>query len=118
MINDDTMKKLSDELSLLDSKNLDELSKSIQEKDKRAALNLMNCLLDFADGHGCAHDFVIIEASQFNSGFSKPDFSKTKLIFSSSENEIVPSDFGTVAKPLQSNHPERKKFYYLFYRRQ
>lgn len=117
VINDDTMKKLSDELSLLDSKNLDELSKSIQEKDKRAALNLMNCLLDFADGHGCAHDFVIIEASQFNSGFSKPDFSKTKLIFSSSENEIVPSDFGTVAKPLQSNHPERKKFYYLFYRR-
>ena len=65
-----------------------------------------------------AHDFVIIEASQFNSGFAKPDFSKTPVIFNSSSDEVVETDFATVAKPLQSNRPGRNKFYYLFYRRQ
>lgn len=49
---------------------------------------------------------------------AKPDFSKTPLIFQSSDEEIVEAKFATVAKPLQSNQVLRDKFYYLFYRRQ
>lgn len=77
----------------------------------------MKCLMKFADQHNLAHDFVIIEASQFSSGFAKPDFSQTPVIFNSSKDEIVEADFANVAKPLQSNRPGRNKFYYLFYRR-
>jgi hypothetical protein len=101
----------------LNSQTLDELSKKIQRQDKDAALRLMECLMNYADRHNYDHDFVVIEASQFNSGFGKPDFSKTPLIFKSSADEIIECDFGTVAKPLQSRTAERKKFYYLFYRR-
>ncbi len=117
VINDETITKLTEELSLLENMNLDELSKDVQRKDKAAALRLMKCLIEYADMHNYVHDFVVIEASQFSSGFSKPDFSQTPLIFKSSTDEIIEANFGTVAKPLQSSRPERKKFYYLFYRR-
>ena len=78
----------------------------------------MKCLIGFAENNHLAHDFVIIEASQFSSGFAKPDFSKTPIIFNSSSEDGIETDFETVAKPLQPNEQGRKKFYYLFYRRQ
>lgn len=117
VINDETINKLEKELELLEKQPLDALSKEVQRKDKQAALRLMKCLITYADKHEYVHDFVIIEASQFSSGFGKPDFSKTPLVFTSSKEEIIVSNFGDVAKPLQSGNLERKKFYYLFYRR-
>lgn len=89
-----------------------------QAKDKDAALKLMKCLIGFAEDYHLVHDFVIIEASQFSSGFAKPDFSKTPITFNSSSVDEIETDFETVAKPLQPNEQGRKKFYYLFYRRQ
>lgn len=117
VINDETIMKLTEELSLIEKTNLDDLSKNVQRKDKEAALHLMECLIKYADAHNYVHDFVVIEASQFSSGFCKPDFSQTQLIFKTSTDEIIEADFGAVAKPLKSSGPERKKFYYLFYRR-
>lgn len=117
-INDETIEKLDKELKMLDTDIFDADTKKAQKRDKQAALKLMKCLIRFADEKSLAHDFVIIEASQFNSGFAKPDFSKTPLIFKSSDQEIVEANFATVAKPLQSNQKVRDKFYYLFYRRQ
>lgn len=70
VINDETIHKLKRELSLLNSQTLDELSKKIQRQDKDAALRLMECLMNYADRHNYDHDFVVIEASQFNSGFA------------------------------------------------
>lgn len=117
-INDETIQKLEQELDTLDIDLFDEDTKSIQKQDKLAALKLMKCLIGFADRNNLPHDFVIIEASQFNSGFAKPDFSRTPLIFNSSSEEVVEAAFAMVAKPLQSNQVRRDKFYYLFYRRQ
>lgn len=117
-INDETIQKLNKELEILETDTFDEDTKQVQKRDKQAALKLMKCLIRFADANNLLHDFVIIEASQFNSGFAKPDFSKTPLIFQSSDEEIVEAKFATVAKPLQSNQVLRDKFYYLFYRRQ
>lgn len=117
-VNDSTVEKLESDLKELNEKKLDEDTREAQMNDKRAALKLVKCLIEFAGRYNLAHDFVIIEASQFNSGFAKPDFSKTPVIFNSSSDEVVETDFATVAKPLQSNRPGRKKFYYLFYRRQ
>lgn len=117
-VDDSTVKKLEMDLAALNDKKLDEDTREAQMNDKKAALKLVKCLMDFAEQYNLAHDFVIIEASQFNSGFAKPDFSKTPVIFNSSSDEVVETDFATVAKPLQSNRPGRNKFYYLFYRRQ
>lgn len=55
--------------------------------------------------------------SKFISSSEERDFSKTPIIFNSSSDEIIETDFETVAKPLQPNQQGRKKFYYLFYRR-
>ena len=68
----------------------------------------MKCLIGFAENNHLAHDFVIIEASQFSSGFAKPDFSKTPIIFNSSSEDGIETDFETVAKPLQPNEQGRK----------
>ena len=117
-VDDTTIEKLQRDLESLKKKDLDKDTLEVQIKDKEAALKLVKCLISYAEKHGLVHDFVIIEASQFNSGFAKPDFSKTPVIFNSSSEEIIETDFETVAKPLQSNRPGRNKFYYLFYRRQ
>lgn len=117
-VNDETVEKLEQELQELHEQPLDADTIETQRKDKDAALKLMKCLIGFAENNHLAHDFVIIEASQFSSGFAKPDFSKTPIIFNSSSEDGIETDFETVAKPLQPNEQGRKKFYYLFYRRQ
>lgn len=116
-VDDNTKVKLEEELQVLQKQSLDSDTRETQIKDKEAALKLVKCLIDFAEENNLSHDFVIIEASQFSSGFAKPDFSKTPIIFNSSSDEIIETDFETVAKPLQPNQKGRKKFYYLFYRR-
>ncbi len=79
----------------------------------------MKCLINFVEDYNLAHDFVIIEASQFSGEFAKKDFPKTLITFNStSVDDEIETDFETVAKLLQLNEQGRKKFYYLFYRRQ
>lgn len=116
-INEETIKKLEYDLVVLDEQTLDDLSKETQRKSKNAALRLIRCLTNYAADHNYDFDFVILEASQFNSGFGKPDFSKTPIIFNTSDDEFIESEFGMAAKPLKADGPERKKFYYMFYRR-
>lgn len=118
-VNDETVEKLEQELQELQELHeqpLDADTIETQMKDKDAALKLMKCLIGFAENNQLAHDFVIIEASQFSSGFAKPDFSKTPIIFNSSSEDGIETDFETVAKPLQPNEQGRKKFYYFLYR--
>lgn len=118
MINDEAVRKIKTDLNNLDKQSLDDKTKKVQRNQKEKVLRLMECLLKFANENQHECDFVILEASQFNSGFSKPDFSQMPIIFNTSENDYVECKFGEVANPLKANKPERKKFYYLFYRRQ
>lgn len=117
VITEETVKKIKDDLDKLDGLTLDELSKETQRKDKNAALELMQYLLDYAKQHNHPGDFIVLEASQFNSGFGKQDFSEMPIIFITSPDNYVVAKFGDVAKPLHAKGPERNKFYYLFYRR-
>ena len=119
-IDDKTIEKLENELKILkdiDNCKYDEDTIKAQKENKEAALKLSKCLIEFADRNGLLHDFVIIEASQFSSGFAKSDFSKIPIIFNSSSDEIIETDFEKVARPLKAGAVDREKFYYLFYRR-
>lgn len=117
-IDENAILKVSADLEALKSNTqLDELTLDTQRKDKEKVLRLMKCLMEYATENEHEGDFVILEASQFSSGFSKPNFSNMPIIFNTSEDDYVECAFGSVAKPLKAEAPERKKFYYLFYRR-
>lgn len=118
MINSETIEKVKRDLENLDKSNLDDPTTiTVQKQEKKSVLRLMSCLNSYAIAHNHECDFVILEASQFNSGFGKPDFSKMPIVFNTSDDDYVDREFGKVAKPLSAIGPERKKFYYLFYRR-
>lgn len=117
-IDKESLNKIRKDLDELDSSPLDKLSKETQRKDKEKAFRLMKCLLDYAEQNHHESDFVVLEASQFDSGFGKPDFSSIPIVFNTSATDYVDCRFDRVAKPLKADGPERNKFYYLFYRRQ
>lgn len=96
---------------------LDRPMKTILIKEKRSMFNLAKFLVNYAVSnnlHDC--DFVALTASQFNSGFSKPDFSNINIVFNSNE-ELYVKKFKDVASPLSSFKVEGEKFFYLFYKR-
>lgn len=118
MINSETIEKVERDLENLENSKLDDPTTiTVQKQEKQCVLRLMRCLNAYASEHNHKCDFVILEASQFSSGFGKPDFSKMPIVFNTTDDDYVNRDFGKVAKPLSAIGPERKKFYYLFYRR-
>ena len=76
----------------------------------------MHSLQNYAKEKDIECNFVIIKASQFNSGFGKPDFSKIKIIFKTNKNEEY-VNFGDIVSSLKAKEKERDDFFYLFYKR-
>lgn len=118
IINKELVEAIDQEIQKIEADSqLDEFTKKIQLKEKRAILNLANFLLNYA-GSACLSDcdFIVLKASQFSSGFSKPDFSSINIVFKGGENPNY-KKFGDVASPLSSSKAEDKDFFYLFYKR-
>lgn len=80
-INEKLMKIIQEEMDNIDNQELDEISKHAQKKDKELILKVLRCLRQYAYEKNLAYDFIIIRASQFNSGFGKPDFASTNIAF-------------------------------------
>lgn len=80
-INQKLADKIKSELEEIDKQDLDDMSKAIQKKDKERILKVVNCLQKYASEKKMECDFIIIKATQFNSGFGKPDFSDTNISF-------------------------------------
>ena len=55
-------------------------------------------------------------ASQFNSGFGKPDFSATNIAFQMKEKEKL-AKVGDIVSSLKAKERDRDNFFYLFYKR-
>lgn len=62
-------------------------------------------------------DFDIIKASQFNSGFGKPDFTDTNISFVLGHGEEKIAKVGNIVSSLKPRKTERDDFFYLFYKR-
>lgn len=109
-----------------DAKDIEETLKKGEseqpEQDKEALekrlhqIEIMEALQRFADKQEPKIDFefVIISASQFNSGFRKPEFSKIDMIFPELNS---PCAFGEVSNVLKASESKGKKFFYLYYKR-
>ena len=81
-INQELVDKIQADLAEIDNKELDDMTRAVQKKDKERILKVVNCLQKYAAEKNMKCDFIIIRASQFNSGFGKPDFSDTNISFS------------------------------------
>ena len=117
-INQRLVEVIEKELSELESQDLDDLTKKIQRQDKEKILKVVKCLQQFANDKGMKCDFIIIKASQFNSGFGKPDFSDTNISFPMPNGEERIAKVGKIVSSLCARDKDRDDFFYLFYKRE
>ena len=82
--------------------------------EKRKHLRWMEALKAFAEEQKIAFDFIILKASQFNSGFAKEAFAKIQIEFNTL---LRPCYFEKVTNTLKAEKSSREKYFYLFYRR-
>lgn len=127
IISDEVIQKINNDLREIDSKILDQKTKDVQKRDKKLILQVMNCLKEYANEKNMDCDYVILKASQFNSGFAKVDFSQIKIVFPTTDGDKYMNFCSVVssydAKESSYDLKEKDKvkdknnFFYLFYKR-
>lgn len=117
-INQQLVDTIQSELADIDKQNLDSVSKRVQKKDKEKVLKVVSCLQSYAAEKEMKCDFIIIKATQFNSGFGKPDFSETNISFPMGKSEEKIAKVGDIVSSLKAKGKERDDFFYLFYKRE
>lgn len=108
--------KLEKEKETLLNTDMDTETKKVQLENKEMILKVVHSLEGYANEKGIDCNFVILKASQFNSGFGKPDFSATNIAFQTKDGEKV-AVVGKIVTALQAKARERDDFFYLFYKR-
>lgn len=116
-INQKLVDTIQSELVEIDNQELDEMSKAVQKKDKEKILKVVKCLQKYALEKNMKCDFIIIKATQFNSGFGKPDFSDTNISFPIGDGKEKVSKVGEIVSSLSAKGKDRDDFFYLFYKR-
>lgn len=114
-INQDLVNKIEEDLAGIDNIDLDDMSRAIQKKDKERILKVVNCLQKYAEEKNMKCDFIIIKATQFNSGFGKPDFSDTNISFPMGDGKEKVAKVGEIVSLLSAKGKDRDDFFYLFY---
>lgn len=117
-INQELINMIKFELEEIEKQDLDDMSKLVQKKDKEKILKVISCLKNYADDKKMKCDFIIIKATQFNSGFGKPDFSDTNISFPLGNDEEKLAKVGQIVSSLSAKGTDRDDFFYLFYKRE
>lgn len=108
--------KLEKEKEILINTEMDIETKTVQLENKVMILKVIHSLEEYADEKGIDCNFVILKASQFNSGFGKPDFSAINIAFQTKDGEKVAA-VGKIVSALKAKERDRDDFFYLFYKR-
>ena len=123
IINDQIIEKITAELKHMDDadnelgpdKKKAEQTKSAQKAKKEKILKVVKALKAFADSNGAKCDFVLLEASQFYSGFNKTDLYNIPIRFPKKEGENI-FKLNEVVSLLESDESKTNRFFYLFYK--
>ena len=91
------IEKLQKEKEVIEETEMDSETKKTQLRDKKKILKVMNSLKKYADENHMECNFIILMASQFNSGFGKADFSSTNIVFHTMLHA------GGIATPFRNN---------------
>ena len=116
VIDDYLIAKLEKEKETLISTNMDSETKRVQLENKEMILKVVHSLESYANEKGISCNFVILMASQFNSGFGKPDFSATNIAFQTKDGEKIAA-VGKIVSAIEAKERDRDNFFYLFYKR-
>ena len=116
VIDDALIAKLEKEKETLVSTDMDSETKRVQLENKEMILKVVHSLEGYASEKGISCNFVILMASQFNSGFGKPDFSATNIAFQTKDGEKIAA-VGKIVSAIEAKERDRDNFFYLFYKR-
>lgn len=84
-----------------------------QLETKEQILKVMQCLKEHAEKHSQPFDYVVLRASQFSSGFNKPDVSDINIVFKKGETESV-KKFRDIVPTLNGDESWREDYFYLY----
>lgn len=117
IINDRIIEKIENELRTLDNSGdaVDSETKRAQKNKKEKILKVIKTLKTFANNNSMDCDFVLLEVSQFYSGFNKKDLSDIPIKFPKKGKPNV-FKFKDVVSILESNDEIISDFFYLFYK--
>lgn len=116
VIDDSLITKLEKEKETLITTDMDSETKRVQLENKEMILKVMHSLESYANEKDISCNFVILMASQFNSGFGKPDFSATNIAFQTKDGEKIAA-VGDIVSAIEAKERDRDNFFYLFYKR-
>lgn len=116
VIDDSLIAKLEKEKETLITTDMDLETKRVQLENKEMILKVMHSLESYANEKDISCNFVILMASQFNSGFGKPDFSATNIAFQTKDGEKIAA-VGDIVSAIEAKERDRDNFFYLFYKR-
>ncbi|MCL2085420.1 hypothetical protein FWH09_00575 [Candidatus Saccharibacteria bacterium] len=117
--NSASIKKLEEDIGEIEQNNSPDVDiESIEEQkeSKKQILKVMKCLQPHCDNGDIECDFIILEASQFYSGFNKVDFPNINIVFPGND-KMKPSKFGDIVTSLKGYEKSGDNFFYIFYRR-
>ena len=117
IINESVIEKIENDLKSMDKSDddVDAKSRKAQKDIKEKILKVIKTLKNYADNNGIDCDFVLLEASQFYSGFNKKDLLNIPIKFpQKASSNTYPLE--KVVSLLESSELEPKRFFYLYYK--
>lgn len=117
IINDSVIAKIEQDLKNLDNEGyqIDQSTKNAQRTQKEKILKVIKALKSYANGNGMDCDFVLLEASNFYSGFNKDDLSNIPIRFPKKTGKNI-FCLSEVVSLLGSSKIKNNRFFYLFYK--
>lgn len=115
-VNDELVHVIEEELEILEKEDLDEKTKKAQRQKKRDMLKLVKYLQKYAGSHDMDNNFIVLMASQFDSGFAKLDFTDINIVFEGQEYRTN-AKVGKIVSSLKAREKKRDNFFYIFYKR-
>lgn len=117
IINDSVIAKIEQDLKNLDDAGdqIDQSTKNAQRTQKEKILKVINALKSYANRNGMDCDFVLLEASNFYSGFNKDDLSNIPIRFPKKTGKNI-FCLSEVVSLLGSSEIKNNRFFYLFYK--
>lgn len=117
IINDSVIAKIEQDLKNLDDAGdqIDQSTKNAQRTQKEKILKVTNALKSYANRNGMDCDFVLLEASNFYSGFNKDDLSNIPIRFPKKTGKNI-FCLSEVVSLLGSSEIKNNRFFYLFYK--
>lgn len=117
VINEALIAKIQNELEDLNSALLNDKTKAVQKDNKKNILKIVQSLKSYAEKMQIECNFVILMATQFNSGFGKEDFSSIKIVFPREDQCDYVKQVGDIVSSLKARERKRENYFYLFYKR-